>query len=386
MTDLSSPAPTAPPKRPFIRTPMALAGQALLLVAVLLAAWGMGQNLDTNLARRSLTFGFAYLMEPAGFDLSETLLPFTGSQNVLTAYAAGISNTLRVAFAAMVLTTILGTLLGIARLAQSPTIRLLASIYVDVVRNIPVLVHVLIWYFCLSNLLPLASDQVQPLPGLYLSKEGLSIPVPIAGAGWGLFGGFVFIGLLAAWAVRRATGRFLPAAALFLGSILAAVAVPMLLGMPPKVAYPQMGKFTIVGGAVLSPEYMALLGALSMAASAYMAEIVRAGILSVQKGQWEAAAAIGLNRNQLLRFVVLPLSLRVIIPPYISLCLNITKNSSLAVAIGYPDLVSVTNTVMNQNGRAVEGITVLASVYLSLSLLTSLIMNAYNRRWALRER
>ncbi len=377
---------TAMLHRPWLR-PRAVAIQAAVALGLLAVLWWLWGNLQANLAIRNLRLGFSFLDQPAGFALSEGVLGYQAGDSYLHAFAAGIANTIRVSVAAILLTTLLGTLIGIGRLVENRVVRALASGYVDIVRNVPLLVQVLVWYIVLNQALPPGSDALNPLPDVYLSKEGLSFPAPLAGLGWTIAGWGTLAALVTGWLVGKASGRCTAGGGVALLGIVAAFAAgPLLLGAPLAVEVPEANLFTIAGGGTLSPEFLALLTALTLYHAAYMAEIVRAGIAAVPKGQWEAAAAVGLGRGRLLTLVVLPQALRVIIPPYISLSLNITKNSSLAVAIGYPDVVAVANTSMNQNGQAVECILIVAAVYLTMSLLTSAVLNLYNRKFALQER
>lgn len=305
--------------------------QALLLIAVLVAGAWLVHNAQANLAARGLSAGFDFLQDPAGFTIAESLISYEPGDSYLRAFCAGALNTVRAAVPAILLATLLGFALGIVSISPNVMLRVLARTFVDVVRNIPLLVQVLLWYFMLTELLP---DPVAPrsIGAVYLSKSGLALPNPFTGE------------------------------------------------------VPGLGSFGITGGLVLGPELIALVGALAIYAAAYCAEVVRAGLRSVPRGQWEAAHALSLPRGRTLRHLVLPQAMPVIVPPYISLVLNTIKNSSLAVAIGYPDVVAVATTSLNQNGRAIECIAIIAAVYLAMNLLTSLVMNIYNRRAQIKER
>jgi general L-amino acid transport system permease protein len=302
----------------------------VLAALVALAAW-FAANTQANLAARGLSAGYGFLGEAAGFAITEGPVPYESGDSYLKAFAAGAANTLVAAAPAIALATLLGFALGVAALARSALLRGAVRLYVDAARNIPLLVHVLVWYAVLTNSLP---DTAQPLSlgPVFLSKMGLAFPHPLSGE------------------------------------------------------IPSLGPFGVTGGLHVSPELAALVLALTGYSCAYCAEIVRAGLLAVPRGQWEAAHALGLGRAAAMRLVIGPQALRVILPPYISLALNTIKNSSLGVAIGYPELVSIGTTSLSQSGRAIECISVIAGVYLVLNLLTSLLLGVCNRRVQIKER
>lgn len=309
--------------------------QALLAAALLSALWWLLDVTAANMAERGIRSGFDFLRDPAGFAIGESLLPFDAADSTLLALAAGLANTLRVAVPAIVMSTVLGTLIGLGRLSSNLLLRGLCAAYVETLRNVPLLLQLLAWYFVVTDLLPLASEALPLAPHVFLSKSGLSLP-------W--FGG-----------------------------------ESSLLDLPLR------GDMGISGGAALTPEFLALFLGLTLYTAAYVAETVRAGILSVPRGQSDAALALGLTRAQLFRLVLLPQALRGIIPPLTNQHLSLTKNASLAVAIGYPDLVSVANTTLNQTGRAAECIALIMAVYLILSLLTAWLSAWLERRsgrWA----
>lgn len=318
---------------------IAWALQVLLVAAVLgLALWLVNHALEV-LRSRGVRSGFDFLWSPAGFDISEGWLAFDASQPFWRAFLAGLVNTIRAAVPAAVLSVLLGTLIGIGRLTSHVLLRGICTAYVELLRNVPLLVQLLMLYFAITQLLPDSTEAMELVPGVWLSKGGLSMPWPVAGeGGW--------------W--------------------------------PLHFEWPERGPFNVSGGAALSPEYLAVVLALSLYTASYVAEIVRAGILSVSRGQVLAGQALGLSPVQQLRIVILPQALRVIVPSLTNQLLALTKNSSLAVAVGYPELVSVANTSINSTGRAFECIAVLMSVYLLLSLLISLAMNRYNASVALR--
>jgi general L-amino acid transport system permease protein len=300
---------------------------------------------------------------------------------------------LRVAVLGIILATILGTLLGVGRFSRNALVRWLCLCYVEFFRNIPVLLQLLMWYVILTEVLPAAADAWTMGP-FFLSKGGFNYPIPVWGTGqlWAAYG--LLPGVFLGWAYRRwtvrqfeATGQagsmvVLPLMIVFLAS----VAGWALGGAPTEFNRPFKGDFSIENGGALTPEFLAVLMGLTLYTASFIAEVVRGGIASVARGQGEAASALGLNQNQQMRLVMLPQALRVIIPPLTNQYLNLTKNSSLAVAIGYPDVVSIANTALNQTGRAVECIALVMLVYLITSLGTSLLMNWYNSRAAIKER
>ncbi len=311
--------------------------QLVVLAALLGLLFFLAHNTRVNMDARGIHSGWDFLQDGAGFDIGESLFAFDSSEPYWKAFLIGFSNTLRVSLLGIVLSTLLGTLLGVGRLSSNILVRGLCGGYVELVRNIPLLLQLLMWYLLCTELLPAASEPLALGP-LYLSKGGLNFPIPL-------------------WSN-------------------AALAID----------HPHPGPFAVEGGGALSPEFLSLLLGLSLYSAAFIAELVRSGIQSVPRGQTEAAAALGLSRSQTLRRVTLPQALRVIIPPATNQFLNLTKNSSLAVVIGYPDVVSIANTALNQTGRAVECIALLMLVYLCTSLLTALGMHWLNQRAAIRER
>jgi general L-amino acid transport system permease protein len=367
--------------------------QVLALILLALGLWYLGHNTLLNMRERGIQSGYDFLLQTAGFDIGESLMGFDSNESYLKAFWVGLSNTLRVAILGIVLTTLLGTLVGVGRFSRNALVRGLCMAYVEFFRNIPILLQLLMWYLLFTELLPDAQDAWQ-VGAVFLSKGGLSFPVPIwaAGHAWAAIG--LLAGLLLAWIYRRwavaqfeATGRVRSMFWVPLGLVLAMGVLGWLLGgAPTATRAPFKGEFAIEEGGSLTPEFMAVLLGLVLYTASFVAEVVRAGIQSVARGQSEAAAALGLNRNQEMRLVMLPQALRVIIPPMTNQYLNLTKNSSLAVAIGYPDVVSIANTAINQTGRAVECISIVMLIYLTTSLLTSGFMNWYNARAAIKER
>jgi len=367
--------------------------QVLAISAICFVVWFLAHNTLVNMRNRGIQSGFDFLTQPSGFAIGESLYPFDSEEPYWHAFLIGISNTLRVAIVGIILSTMLGTLLGIGRFSRNALVRGLCLTYVETFRNIPVLLQLLLWYVVLTEVLPDSVDAWQ-VGSFYLSKGGLNFPIPVWAAGqfWAAIG--VLVGVIGFWFYRRwairqfeATGKprsmfWVPVAIVVACSLLgwALGGAPMAFNRPIK------GDFSIENGGALTPEFLAVLIGLTLYTASFIAEVVRGGIASVPRGQGEAASALGLNRQQEMSLVMLPQALRVIIPPLTNQYLNLTKNSSLAVAIGYPDVVSIANTTLNQTGRAVECISLVMLVYLATSLGTSLLMGWYNKRAAIKER
>ena len=367
--------------------------QVISIAVVASGVWWLATNTLHNMQVRGIQSGFDFLVGPAGFDIGESLYAFDSSHPYWQAFLIGLTNTLRVAIIGIILTTILGTLLGIGRFSRNALVRGLCYAYVEFFRNVPVLLQLLMWYLLFTEALPDAAE-AWTLGPVFLSKGGLSFPIPVWATGhlWALYG--LIAGALLAWAYRRwafrqfeATGKlrsmfWVPLVLFLLGGVVGWLAG----GAPAQFDSPVKGEFAIEKGGALTPEFLSVLIGLTVYTAAFVAEVVRAGISSVARGQGEAAAALGLSPNQSMQLVQLPQALRVIIPPMTNQFLNLTKNSSLAVAIGYPDVVSIANTALNQTGRAVECIAIVMLVYLTTSLTTSILMNWYNTRSAIKER
>lgn len=392
MTTSSAP----PPRRAWSWRSQAFRGllyQLLAVGAIALLAWFLIHNTLLNMRVRGIQSGFDFLRQTAGFDIGESLYAYDSDQPYWAAYLVGITNTLRVALVGIVLATLLGTLLGVGRFSRNALVRGICVSYVELFRNIPVLIQLLLWYVVMTELLPTIQEAKQIGP-FFLSKGGLNYPVPAWHLGQALAGLGMLTGLPLAWLWRRHALRRFEASgqpqSLFwapLALVLGCATLGWLLGgAPSEWNLPQRGEFSIEHGAALTPEFLAVLLGLTLYTASFIAEVVRGGIASVARGQSEAAAALGLNRGQEMRLVMLPQALRVIIPPLTNQYLNLTKNSSLAVAIGYPDVVSIANTAINQTGRAVECISLVMAVYLTTSVLTALLMNWYNARAAIQER
>lgn len=388
---------TAKPRVPLLYNPTvrSIAYQALLCGIVAFLAWGAVANAIDNLRRANIASGFGFWDDTAGFDISQTLIEYSTTSSYGRAFWVGLINTLLVAGIGIVLATVLGFVIGIARLSRNWLVARLAGGYVELIRNLPLLLQLLFWYNAVLKALPELRDSLALPGGGFLNNRGLFLPQPLfrpeatavlLALALGVAGALVF----RSWARRRqqrtgAQGPVLPVAlVLVIGLPLVSLVAT---GVPVEFVYPEIGRFNIRGGIEVLPEFIALVFGLVIYTAAFIAEVVRAGILAVPKGQSEAAASLGLRRGQSLRLIIVPQAMRVIIPPLTSQYLNLTKNSSLAVAIGYPDLVQIfAGTVLNQTGQAVEVIAITMAVYLSISLVTSLAMNLYNRRVALVER
>ena len=369
--------------------------QALALLLIAGALWFLAHNTQENMRTRGIQSGFGFLWQAAGFDIGETtFVAYDPSESYGKALWVGVLNTLRVALVGIVLTTLLGVLVGVGRFSRNVLVRGLCYAYVEVFRNIPILLQLLMWYLLFVEVLPPPQKAWNFLDLFYVSKGGFSFPSPVwqAGHAWMLLGAIV--GIVAGaryrrWAQREfeRTGQDRNRWAVPLGAVLGlAIAGWAAGGAPREWSIPEQLAFMVDGGMAATPEFLAVLIGLVMYTGAFVAEVVRSGIQSVSHGQTEAASALGLSRRQQMRLVILPQALRVIIPPMTNQYLNLTKNSSLAVAVGYPDVVSISNTTLNQSGRAVECIAVIMVVYLSTSLTTSALMNLYNQRVAIKER
>jgi general L-amino acid transport system permease protein len=358
---------------------------------VLLGAYLVSNTL-ANLESRNIATGFGFLGREAGFGVSESVIEYSPADSYARVLLVGLLNTLKVSIVGIVLATIIGTIAGIARLSRNWLVARFASVYVEGLRNIPVLLQLFFWYALISELLPSPRQALNPLPGVFLSARGLKFPEPVWQTAHLLMFIAVLVGIAAAWVIgrwarirRERSGQLFPSIQVGLALVLGLPLLVWILGgAPTAMNVPELSGFNFVGGFTVTPEFMALLVGLVLYTGTFIAEIVRGGILAVAHGQTEAGLALGLSRGQVLRLIILPQALRVIIPPLTSQYLNLTKNSSLAVAIGYPDLVSTANTAINQTGQAVEGIAIIMAVYLTVSLSISTFMNWYNRRIALK--
>jgi general L-amino acid transport system permease protein len=390
-------AETEQPKTPLLYNPKVrgIAYQVVLCAVIVFLLWSAIHNAAENLARAKIASGFGFWENTAGFDISQTLIDYANTSTYGRAFWVGLLNTLVVAALGIMLATVLGFLIGIARLSKNWLLGRMAGFYVETIRNIPLLLQLLFWYNAVLKTLPQTRDSFAIPGGAFLNNRGLFLPQPVFGpaARYALIA--LVAGLVAAfayrtWAKRRQmrTGQQAPVVSVGFGLVIVLpLAVLALSGFPVTFNFPEAGRFNMRGGIEVLPEFMALLFGLTIYTAAFIAEVVRAGISAVAKGQTEAAYSLGLRPGVTLRLVVIPQAMRVIIPPLTSQYLNLTKNSTLAVAIGYPDLVQIfAGTVLNQTGQAVEVIVITMAVYLTISLVTSGLMNLYNRRMALVER
>ena len=372
-----------------------LALQAALLSAVVLFVAVLARTAAHNMEVRGLVSGFEFLERPAGFDILQTLLPFTERSTYGRAFAVAILNTLVLSAIGIVIATVLGFLIGLARLSSNWLVARLAAVYIETLRNIPLLLQIFFWYFAILRPLPGPRQSLSLADTVFLNNRGLYLPAPIFEAGADVVGLALIAALAAAagmmiWArqVQVRTGHR-PATAWIAAGIV--IGLPLLAatasGFPLRWDVPALAGFNFQGGAVVIPEFVAMVVALSTYSAAFIAEVVRGGVLSVPHGQVEAARAVGLREGAIYRLVVIPQALRAIVPPLTSQYLNLTKNSSLAAAIAYPDLMHVfAGTVLNQTGQPFEVMALTMGVYLTISLTISWFMNWYNRRVALRER
>ena len=388
----------APPRVAFYNDPKvrSIAYQVALCLIIALLLYGAATNAIENLARARIASGFGFWNQPAGFDISQTLIPYSSQASTYgQAFWVGLLNTLLVAGLGIIFATILGFIVGIARLSKNWLLSRVATGYVEIIRNLPLLLQLLFWYNAVLKALPELRDSLAVPGGIFINNRGLFLPEPLPQSGFNVVLIAFFLGILgsigyAHWARRRQerTGQQAPVLWVTLGLVFGLpLVIFAALGFPLEWSFPEKARFNIRGGIEIVPEFAALLFGLSIYTAAFIAEVVRAGILAVSHGQTEAAFSLGLRPGPTLRLVVIPQAMRVIIPPLTSQYLNLTKNSSLAVAIGYPDLVQVfTGTVLNQTGQAVEVVAITMAVYLFISLVTSFAMNIYNQRMALVER
>jgi general L-amino acid transport system permease protein len=369
--------------------------QIITVIAVVAMGWYLFDNTQTNLQHRGITSGFGFLENSAGFGIAQHLIPFTESDTYARVFLIGLLNTLLVTFIGVILATLLGFIVGVARLSNNWMINKLATVYVEVFRNIPPLLQILFWYFAVFLTLPGPRAAHGFLGSFFVSSRGLNMPAAIANAATlpfviSIVLAIVAIVVMAKWANKRFEATGVPFHKFWAGLALLIV-IPalcaLIFGAPVHWEMPVLKGFNFVGGWVLIPELLALTLALTVYTAAFIAEIVRSGIKSVSHGQTEAARSLGLRPGPTLRKVIIPQALRVIIPPLTSQYLNLAKNSSLAAGIGYPEMVSLfAGTVLNQTGQAIEVIAITMSVYLAISISISLLMNWYNKRIALIER
>ena len=368
--------------------------QILTAVIVVLAVWSISNNVATNLARANIASGYGFLSGRSGFDIGFAMISYSSDSTYGRAILVGLLNTLLIAVTGIITATIIGFIIGIGRLSKNWLIAKLCTVYVEVFRNIPPLLVIFFWYSGVLSSLPQVRDSLELPLGMFLNNRGLAFPKPVWGeTAWvipiALLIGIVASVVVASWAKRSQmrTGEQFHTIWVSIGLI---VGIPILAflaaGAPLTFDFPVAGRFNLSGGSVIAPEFVALYLALSFYTASFIAEIIRAGIRGVAKGQSEAAFALGLQPSTTTRLVVVPQAMRIIIPPLTSQYLNLTKNSSLGVAIGFPELVSTGGTTMNQTGQAVEIISIWLIVYLTISIATSLFMNWFNARMALVER
>ena len=368
--------------------------QILAALGVIALFTYMVGNVMGNLENQNIQTGYDFLGLEAAFGISESPIAYSASDTYGRALFVGFLNTFKVSLIGIVLTSVIGVLVGIARLSSNWLVAKISSVYVEVLRNIPVLLQLTFWYAVINNALPHPRRALQPLPDVLFTNRGVYAPIPEADPAFGFMLAAALLAvpvilMVKRWAVRRQadTGEPFPMLwtgfGIFAGMLLGAYLIG---GAPTAVSYPELKGFNIQGGIRVTPEFLALLIGLTVYTSAFVAEAVRAGILAVPKGQWEAADSLGLRRGVYMRKIILPQAMRVAVPPITNQYLNLTKNSSLAVAIGYPDLVSIGNTTLSQTGQAIEAISIFMTVYLALSLVTSLFMNWFNDKMKLVER
>jgi general L-amino acid transport system permease protein len=368
--------------------------QIVIVGLVGLLIWFLASNTVENLHRQKIASGFDYLNREAGFEIGDTMIAYSPASTYARAIFVGLLNTLKVAVLGIILATILGTLIGVGRLSTNWLLAKICEAYVEIFRNVPLLLWLFLIYKLISEAFPGPRQAINVLNSVFLSNRGLYFPVPLADPSHKWMGVALLVGIVATffvkrWAKRRqdATGQPFPTIKAAIGLIVGLpVLVWLLGGAPHHMSWPELKGFNFDGGTVIQPEFVALLAGLVLYTSAFVAEIVRSGILALNKGQTEAAMAIGLSRGQVMRLVLLPQALRIIVPPMTSQYLNITKDSSLAIAIGYPDLVASVNVTINQTGQAIENVLIIMATYLTVSLSISAFMNWYNKRIALTER
>ena len=393
---ITTEAELLPSEVPFWRNPekRAIVFQIVALLLVAVVSYYLYSNTQANLERQSIATGFGFLDKEASFEIGESVIDYSAADSYADALLVGALNTVKVSFIGILFTLVLGTIVGVARLSSNWLVSKIAAGYIEVMQNIPVLLQLFFWYAIFYESFPSPRQALNPFEGVFLCNRGLIFGVPEAHAVhgtmvWAFVAALAIGWFLNLWGKRRQaqTGQIFPAVRVTLAL---SIGLPLLAwvfaGAPTAMDIPELRGFNFTGGITVSPEFSALLLGLVFYTAAFVAEIVRAGIQSVGSGQVEAAKAVGLRSGQVLHLVVLPQALRVIIPPLTSQMLNLTKNSSLAIAIGYADFVAVTNTTINQTGQAIEGVALIMLIYLFFSLSTSLFMNWYNKKMALVER
>jgi len=392
----STTADNIPEKVPFFHDPAkrSIVFQLSIMLILVFLGYYLIANTIANLERQAIATGLGFLEKESSFEIGESLISYSAADTYARALIVGFFNTLIVSFIGIILTVILGTFIGVARLSTNWLVSRLAVVYIEVFQNIPVLLQLFFWYAFFYEILPSPRQAISPVTGIFLSNRGMVFAVPQSHPAYkyvavAFLAGCVLVYLLRRWARKRqeTTGKPFPVFRVCVGILIGLPVITWwLAGAPTAMDVPVLSGFNFKGGVNISPEFTALLLGLVFYTAAFVAEAVRAGIQSVSHGQAEAAMSMGLKPGQILNLVILPQALRVIIPPLTSQMLNLTKNSSLAVAIGYPDFVSVAGTTINQTGQAIEGIAMMMVVYLFFSLSTSAFMNWYNKKVALVER
>jgi general L-amino acid transport system permease protein len=368
--------------------------QIFTAMAVAFIGYYLISNVQSNMAKQSIASGFGFIEKEAAFELGESLIEYSAADSYGRALVVGVLNTLKVSLVGIILTTILGTIIGVATLSTNWLISRLGNVYVEIFQNIPVLLQLFFFYALFYETFPSPRQALNPFTGVFITNRGIDFAVPATHPAWGYMGlaflaACIIVYIVNRWSVKRqeTTGQQFP---MFWAGL--AILVGLLLltwiiaGAPTQMDIPELKGFNFSGGRNISPEFSALLIGLVLYTASFIAQIVRAGIQSISHGQTEAAMSIGLKPGQVLKLVIFPQALRVIVPPLTSQLLNLTKNSSLAVAIGYPDFVQVAGTTINQTGQAVEGVALMMMVYLTISLITSAFMNWYNKKIAIIER
>ncbi len=369
--------------------------QILVIAGFVTLAWFIAINTAHNIQVRGIKSGFDFLHSTAGFDITESPIPFSPQSTHWDVFKVGLLNTLIIAFAGILLSSLLGLIIGVARLSSNWLINRLAAGYIETFRNIPVLLQILFWYNVVLATLPAARKSINLFDAVFINNRGLFVPRPLFGEGAWMIAAALGVALIGSWGLFRwarkrhdATGQEFPAFWASLGLLIALPTLAYFLsGQPIHFEYPALKGFNFHGGKVYTPEFLALLFALSIYTATFIAEAIRSGIEAVPKGQKEAATALGLTPTQSLRFVVLPQAIRIAIPSIINQYLNLTKNSSLAAAIGYPELVTIfAGTSLNQTGQALEIIGITMLTYLIISLVVSFILNWFNAKMKIKER
>lgn len=368
--------------------------QIMTFVMVGLLAFYLVDNTLTNLEKQNISSGFDFMDKEASFEIGESPIQYSAADSYSRALLVGFLNTLKVSFLGIILCTIIGVFVGVARLSTNWLVAKLALIYIEVMQNIPILLQLFFWYALFYEIFPSPRTALNPIEGVFLCNRGMAMGVPASHPVHkymilAIIAGLILSFIIRRWARKRqyATGEIFP---VFWTSVGITLGLPCIVwltaGAPTAMDLPSLQGFNFKGGIMLSPEFIALLLGLTIYTSAFVAEAVRAGIQSVSRGQIEAAESLGLRSAHILRMVTLPQALRIIIPPLTSQMLNLTKNSSLAIAIGFPDFVSVANTTINQTGQSIEGVALIMGCYLIFSLTTSVFMNWYNKKSQLVER